>query len=150
MHKLNYAFIRNKLQGVLHLRSFHYCGSHYHYFWLKTIKWGIFVLVGDPLHCNQICLVTRIIWEKLNNNTNNRNEQFEAKLTQKKVFHMAAVIKFVFAELHVIANNLIKRALLLANIPANSWHDNKNPIWDLQGTLRNILVGKFLKIILPT
>jgi hypothetical protein len=35
-----------------------------------------------------------------------------------KVFFMAAVIKFVFSELLVIANNLIKRALFSANIPA--------------------------------
>ena len=83
-------------------------------FGLYACKWGTFVLVGDPLHCNQICLVTGIIWEKLGNNTNNRNDQFEAKLTPKKVFHTAAVIKFVFSELHVIANNRIKRALLSA------------------------------------
>ena len=31
---------------------------------------------------------------------------------------MAAVIKFAFSEMHVIANNLIKRALLSVNIPA--------------------------------
>ena len=39
-------------------------------------------------------------------------------MTPNKVFHMAAVIKFAFSEMHVIANNLIKRALLSVNIPA--------------------------------
>ena len=37
------------IQGVPHLRGFHYRGSHTAIFGLCTRKWGIFELVGDPL-----------------------------------------------------------------------------------------------------